>query len=83
MSIQVYDSFYDRSDYYHCSHPVSFSPGANVTFQCYGKSMSQKFLMLQQTITVDLRTKTKYHIDNMDKELKMHTHTYHPLLRIF
>lgn len=61
----------------------SFSTWANVTFQCYGKSMRQKFLMLPQTITVDLSTKTKYHVDNMDKEIKMHTHTYHPLLRIF
>ena len=54
-----------------------------MTFQCYGKSMRQKFLMLPQTITVDLSTKTKYHIDNMDKEIKMHTCTYHPFLGIF
>lgn len=39
--------------------------------------------MLPQTITVDLSTKNKYRMDNMDKEIKMHTHTYHPLLRIF
>lgn len=26
--------------------------------------------MLPQTITVDLTTKTKYHTDNMDKEIK-------------
>lgn len=84
MYIQVYDSFYYYSDYYyHYSHPISFSPQANVTFQYYGKSMWQKFLMLPQTITVDLSTKTKYHMDNMDKEIKMHTYTYHPLLRIF
>lgn len=41
-----------------------------MTFQCYGKSMGQKFLVLPQTITVDLGTKTKYQIDNMDKEVK-------------
>lgn len=32
--------------------------------------MGQKFLMLPQTITVDLSTKTKYHIDNIDKEIR-------------
>lgn len=30
--------------------------------------------MLPQTITVDLSTKTKYHMDDMDKEIKMHTY---------
>lgn len=85
MDIQVYDSFYYHSDYYyHYSHPISFSPQANVTFQCHGESMKQKFLMVPQTITVDLSTKTKYHVDNMDKEIKTHTHgRNHPLLRIF
>lgn len=41
-----------------------------MAFQCYGKSMGQKFLMLPQTITVDLSTKTNHHTDNMDKEIR-------------
>lgn len=40
--------------------------------------MRQKFFMLPQTITVDLSTKTKYHMDSIDKEIKMqHIHTIH------
>lgn len=49
---------------------LASSPWANMKFQYYGKSMGQKFLMLSQTITVDLGTKTKYQIDSMDKEIK-------------
>lgn len=79
MYIQVYDSFSYHSDYYyHYSHPISFSPWGNVTFQCYGKSMRQKLLMVPQIISVDWSTKTKYHIHNIDKEIKMqHRHTIH------
>lgn len=82
MYIQVYGMFCYH--YYHYSHLISSSPWANVTFQCCGKSMRQKFPMRPQTIPVDLSTKDKnHHMDSMDKGMIMHTHTHHPLLRIF
>ena len=42
-----------------------------------------KFLTWPQTIPVDLKAKDKHHVDTMDKKMKMNTHAYHPLLRIF